>query len=161
MSNSNTMSGRIGTPFDPAFDVVSHPALFEGVIRRRIFAFLIDAVIIAVLTAVTWTVLLVLGLLTFFLTWMLLGIVFPIVGLGYNALTVGGPNQSTIGMRTMGIRMTMWHGGNVPPIIGAFHALLFWLSLTIFCPILLWALFDRQKRCLHDILAGVVAIRGD
>jgi uncharacterized RDD family membrane protein YckC len=29
---------------------------------------------------------------------------------------------------------------------------------VIFCPILLWALFDPRKRCLHDILAGVVVI---
>jgi uncharacterized RDD family membrane protein YckC len=28
----------------------------------------------------------------------------------------------------------------------------------VFCPILLWAFFDPRKRCLHDILAGVVVI---
>jgi len=52
----------------------------------------------------------------------------------------------------------MWFGGRVTPLIAAFHALLFWFSLAIFCPILLWALFDPRKRCLHDILAGVVVI---
>ena len=31
-------------------------------------------------------------------------------------------------------------------------------SLVIFCPILLWAVFDPQKRCLHDIFAGVVVV---
>ncbi|MFO7478145.1 MAG: hypothetical protein R6X03_07360, partial [Methyloceanibacter sp.] len=31
-------------------------------------------------------------------------------------------------------------------------------SLVVFFPILLWALFDSRKRCLHDILAGVVVI---
>jgi uncharacterized RDD family membrane protein YckC len=159
MSQYGTTTGRVGTPFNPAFDVVSHPALFDGVIGRRVGAFIVDAIIIAVLTVIVWIALLVLGLLTFFLTWLLLGIAFPVVGLGYNALTVGGANQSTIGMRTMGIKVMMWHGGAVTPIIAAFHALLFWVSLTVFCPILLWALFDRQKRCLHDILAGVVLVR--
>ena len=42
--------------------------------------------------------------------------------------------------------------------LGAKHALLFWFSLVVFCPILLWALFDARKRCLHDILAGVLFI---
>jgi hypothetical protein len=45
--------------------------------------------------------------------------------------------------------------GTVPK---TFHALLFWFSFVIFCPILLWCLFDSQKRCLHDILAGMLAI---
>jgi hypothetical protein len=36
--------------------------------------------------------------------------------------------------------------------------LLFWFSFVVFCPILLWALFDSRKRCLHDILAGVLFI---
>jgi len=58
----------------------------------------------------------------------------------------------------MGLEVRMWFGGKVTPIIAAFHALLFWLSLTIFFPILLWPLFDSRKRCLHDILAGVVVI---
>ena len=73
-------------------------------------------------------------------------------------MTVGGPNSATVGMRMMGLVMRTWYGGKVTPLVAAFHALLFWFSLVIFCPILLWALFDSRKRCLHDILAGVVLI---
>jgi uncharacterized RDD family membrane protein YckC len=58
----------------------------------------------------------------------------------------------------MGLEIRMWFGGKVTPLIAAFHALLFWFSLVIFCPILLWAFFDQRKRCLHDILAGVVVL---
>ncbi len=156
MSDTQTTTREQGTPFNPAFDVVSHPDLFEGILRRRIFAFILDAIIIAIL----WTVLFVVStVLTLGLALLFVGALFPIVGLGYNALTVGGPNQATIGMRTMDVKIKMWHGGTVSPLIGAFHALLFWLSLTIFFPILLWPLIDRQKRCLHDIFAGVVAVR--
>ncbi|ODA68586.1 RDD family protein [Methyloligella halotolerans] len=156
MSDAQTTAREQGTPFNPAFDVVSHPNLFEGILRRRSVAFIIDAIIIAVL----WTVLFVVStILTLGIALFFVGVLFPIVGLGYNALTVGGPNQSTIGMRMMGVKIKMWHGGSVSPLIGAFHALLFWLSLTIFFPILLWPLIDRQKRCLHDIFAGVVAVR--
>ena len=83
--------------------------------------------------------------------------VFPIVGLAYNAFTIGGPKSSTPGQRIMGLAVPMWYGGKVTPLIAAFHALLFWFSLT-FPPILLWCFFDSRKRCLHDILAGVVVI---
>ena len=37
-------------------------------------------------------------------------------------------------------------------------ALLFWFSVVIFFPILLWCLSDSQKRCLHEILAGMVVM---
>lgn len=58
----------------------------------------------------------------------------------------------------MGLAVPMWYGGKVTPLIAAFHALLFWFSLTLFFPILLWCFFDSRKRCLHDILAGVLVI---
>ena len=85
---------------------------------------------------------LILGVLTLSLGWFLFPLVFPVVGLGYNAVTIGGPTSATIGQRLMGLEVPMGFGGKGTPIVAAFHALLFWLSLTIFCPILLWPLFD-------------------
>ena len=105
-----------------------------------------------------WLLFAVFTVATLGLAWLLFGAIFAIVGLGYNAVTIGGPNSATIGQRLMGLEVRMWFGGKVTPIVAAFHALLFWLSLTIFFPILLWPLFDSRKRCLHDILAGVVVI---
>ncbi len=141
-----------------AYDPVTQPQLFEAVIRKRSVAFIIDAIIILALTAIAWVAVAVLGRITLGLAWLLFGLVFPAVGLGYNALTIGGPNAATIGQRMMGLTVPMWNGGKVTPLIAAFHALLFWFSLVVFCPILLWAFFDQRKRCLHDILAGVVVI---
>jgi uncharacterized RDD family membrane protein YckC len=141
-----------------AYDPVSQSRLFDGVIRKRTVAFIFDALIILVLTVVAYVVVAVLGVITLGLAWLLFGLVFPAVGLGYNALTIGGPNSATIGQRMMGLEVRMWFGGKVMPLIAAFHALLFWFSLVVFFPILLWALFDPRKRCLHDILAGVVVL---
>lgn len=145
---------ELRSPFDP----VTQPQLFDGVIGKRFVAFIVDAIIISVLTALAWAVIAILGILTLGLAWLLFGLAFPAVGLGYNAITIGGPKSATIGQRWMGLEMRMWDGGKVSPLIAAFHALLFWLSLAIFIPILLWCLFDSQKRCLHDILAGVIVI---
>ena len=83
---------------------------------------------------------------------------FPVVGLGYNAVTIGGKNSATIGQRLMGLEVRMWFGGKVSAAGRGLPSLLFWFSLVVFCPILLWALFDPRKRCLHDILAGVLFI---
>ncbi len=141
-----------------ACNPVAQPQLFDTVIRKRCVAFIVDAVIITILWAVTVVVVALLGVITLGLGWLLFGLVFPAVGLGYNALTIGGPNAATVGQRMMGLTVPMWFGGKVTPLIAAFHALLFWFTLVIFFPLLLWAFFDSRKRCLHDILAGVVVI---
>jgi uncharacterized RDD family membrane protein YckC len=161
MTDHRTLPPRTGPNFADqphAYDPVSQSRLFDGVIRKRTVAFILDALIILVLTVVAYVVVALLGVITLGLAWLLFGLVFPAVGLGYNALTVGGPNSATIGQRMMGLEIRMWFGGKVTPLIAAFHALLFWFSLVIFCPILLWAFFDQRKRCLHDILAGVVVL---
>ena len=141
-----------------AYDPVTQQQLFDAVIRKRCVAFVIDAIIIAVLLVLAVILVFVLGILTFGLAWLLYGALFALVFLGYNAVTIGGPHSATIGQRMMGLTVPMWFGGKVTPLIAAFHALLFWASVAIFFPILLWAFFDPRKRCLHDILAGVLVI---
>jgi len=161
MTEQHTLPPRTGSNFADqphVYDPVSQRQLFDGVIRKRILAFIVDAIIISVLTAVAYVVVALLGIITLGLAWLLFGLVFPAVGLGYNALTVGGPNSATVGQRMMGLEVRMWFGGKVTPLVAAFHALLFWFSLVVFCPILLWAFFDPRKRCLHDILAGVLVL---
>jgi uncharacterized RDD family membrane protein YckC len=161
MTTQNTLPPRDGTSFADqphAYDPVKQPQPFQGVIGKRVLAFIVDAIILTVLTVVAYVVVALLGVITLGLAWLLFGLVFPAVGLGYNALTIGGANSATIGQRMMGLEVRMWFGGKVTPLIAAFHALLFWFSLVVFCPILLWAFFDPRKRCLHDTLAGVVVI---
>jgi uncharacterized RDD family membrane protein YckC len=158
MPNSTTPTTTTFPEPTHAYDPVSEPQLFNAVIRKRCVAFLVDAVMIAVLTGIAFVFVAVLGVLTLGLGWLLFGLIFPIVGLSYNAFTIGGPKSSTIGQRMMGLAVPMWYGGKVTPLIAAFHALLFWFSLTLFFPILLWCFFDSRKRCLHDILAGVLVI---
>lgn len=161
MSEQKTLPPRSGADFttpSPSYDPVAQPQLFDGAIGKRCLAFVIDAIIIGVLWVVAALVVGVLGIITLGLAWLLYGMIFPLVGLGYNALTVGGPKSATIGQRMMGLEWRTWYGGKVSPLIAAFHALLFWFSVVIFFPILLWCLFDAQKRCLHDILAGMVVM---
>ena len=56
--------------------------------------------------------------------------------------------------------MRMMDGTRVPFVNAAAHAVFFYLSWTILTPfILLVSLFSRDKRCLHDMAAGVIVTR--
>jgi uncharacterized RDD family membrane protein YckC len=136
-----------------AYDPVTQPQLFDGVIGKRCVAFIVDTVVVLVSV-------LVFGIVTLGLGWVLLPAIL-LVFLAYNALTIGGAKSATLGQRLMGLEVRMWSGGKVSSLIAAFHALLFWFSASTFVLWLvnvLWAFFDPRKRCAHDILAGVVVI---
>jgi uncharacterized RDD family membrane protein YckC len=58
----------------------------------------------------------------------------------------------------MDLEMRLTDGSRVPFMNAAVHALLFYLS-WMFPPIFLFSLLASDKRCLHDILAGVIVLR--
>ena len=127
-----------------------------GVRTRRIFAVCLDLVIVSFLVAAFWTasVVLTLGLALFFLPPL-----WPIVAFFYNGLTVSGARMATPGMRALDLEMRLHDSGQrVPFVNAAAHAVLFYVS-WFFPPVFLVSLVDSEKRCLHDILAGVVMVR--
>ncbi|MFN3892487.1 MAG: RDD family protein [Beijerinckiaceae bacterium] len=132
----------------------------EGVRTRRMLAILFDLIFITIIVGVAFLFLLVLGVLTFGLAWFAIPFLYPAVALFYNGMTISGPNMATPGMRMMDLEMRLTDGYRTPFIYAAVHAVLFYLSWTILTPlVLLISLFARNKRCLHDMLAGVVVTR--
>jgi uncharacterized RDD family membrane protein YckC len=143
-----------------ALDPAVHPELYDGVRTRRIFAFLIDAVVILALMVVTYLVIAVLGLFTLGLLWVLLPAVWPVVAILYSVLTLGGPASATPGMRFSGIEMRTVRGERLEYGLGLLHPILFWFSVAILTPlILIVGLFTARKQLLHDLVLGTVAIR--
>ncbi|MEM6383776.1 MAG: RDD family protein [Pseudomonadota bacterium] len=144
-----------------AFDPATQPWLFDGVRTRRIFAFLLDLVVLSVFTVIAVFVIGIFGVLTLGLGWLLYPILLPLIALAYIGLTMGGPKSATPGMQAMGIEMRLWHGGRMYGLIAIVHALIFYFSLGTG---LLWAillgssLFSSTKRCLHDVLLGTIVI---
>lgn len=127
-----------------------------GVRSRRILAVCFDLIIVSVLVALFWTasVILTLGLALFFLPPL-----WPIVAFFYNGLSVSGPRMATPGMRAMDLEMRLHDtGARVPFVNAAVQAVLFYVS-WFFPPVFLVSLVDAEKRCLHDIIAGVVIVR--
>ena len=127
-----------------------------GVRTRGIFAFCIDIVIVTILAMILWLVLLV---LTLGLSLVLLPPIYPLVAFFYNGLTVSGRKMATPGMRMMDLEMRLYRDGSRTPFINAAaHALFFYLSWML-PPVFLVPLVDSEKRCLHDMLAGVLVLR--
>lgn len=140
-------------------DPLSDWRLFDGVRTRRVFAFLIDAVLIALMTILAYVVVAVFGVFTLGLGWLLFPLLWPGVALLYSAFSMGGPRSATIGMRTMGLEVRMLDGGRLNPGIAAVHAVLFYASVSILTPfVLLVALFSDRKRLLHDLVLGTVVV---
>ena len=162
---TNSGPSQIGVSFDAkphAYDPVANPELFEGVLLRRMVAFIIDLIVIAIPLVLATIVIFVFGLLTLGLGWALFWLLSPgsvIWALFYYGLTLGSPASATLGMRAMGIEMRTWYGGPLYFVLGAVHAVVFWVSVSVLTPfILIVGLFNGRKRLPHDMLVGTVLI---
>jgi uncharacterized RDD family membrane protein YckC len=136
----------------------------EGVLSRRLIGYLIDIVVVFGLIALLAVAIFLLGIVTFTLGWSLYALLFPpVVAIIYNAVTIGGPAQATVGMRVAGVRVVdAATGGPVGMPTAAVHALLFYVAAGTF---VLW-LFDifigiarSDRRLGHDLLTGVLVVR--
>ena len=159
---------RLGVSIDVpphAYDPAREPERFEGVLARRVVAFFIDFVILAVPVVFAFMFLIVFTVLTFGLGALLFWLFWPatvVWALAYYGLTLGSPHSATIGMRVMDLEMRLWYGAPMYALLGAVHALTFWLTVSFLTPfILLVGLFNERRRLLHDILVGTVVINND
>ena len=149
-------------PREDMFDPLIRPELFSGVRSRRIFAFFIDVIAIALLFGAAAVVVFFLGIFTLGLAWLFYAFLWQAVALLYVAFTLGGPAAATPGMRAMGLEMRLWYGAKPYPLLAAMHALLFWFSVALLTPlVLLVSLFSDRKRLLHDIVLGTVVINSE
>jgi uncharacterized RDD family membrane protein YckC len=161
---SNTGSGwrNDGGVQPHAFDPDLHPELFRGVLTRRIFAFLIDLVVLSVPVILACIFIAIFGVVTLGLGWALFWLVSPasiLWALVYYGSSLGGPHSATMGMRVMDLELRTWYGAPCYFVLGAAHALTFWVSVSFLTPlVLLIGLFNGRRRLLHDIVLGTVVI---
>ena len=145
-----------------AFDPVLQPELFRGVLTRRVFAFLIDLVVLSVPVIVGYVFIAVFGLITLGLGWALFWLAWPasvIWAIVYYGASLGGPYSATLGMRVMDLELRTWYGAPGYFVLGAMQAVLFWISVSFLSPlVLLVGLFNGRRRLLHDIVLGTVVI---
>lgn len=144
---------------DISMDPPPYPV--EGVLSRRLLGWLIDAFICGALTVAAAMAVFSLGLLTFGIGWYLYGGLWLLPS-AYTFLCVAFGAHATPGQRFAGLTAVRAADGGPPDETAALiYAAGFWLTLSFASPLLLVALFTRQKRCLHDIAAGLVLVRTD
>src|SRR6266446_8586066 len=145
-----------------AFDPYLQPELFRGVLTRRAIAFIIDLIVLSIPVILAVLFIAVFGVVTLGLGWALFLLVSPasvIWALIYYGASLGGPHSATIGMRVMDLELRTWYGAPSYFVLGAMHAVLFWISVSVLSPlVLLVGLFNGLRRLLHDILLGTVVI---
>ena len=154
MSNTTGFNTSQQTGYYPALP----PQALASVRTRRMIAVLLDLILVALISSVIF---LGLGFLTLGLSWILLPpIILPVVAFFYNGMTVSGRNRATPGMKAMDLEVRLTNSQPAPFINAALHGVLFWLSWYVTGGlVLLTSLITPEKRCLHDILAGLIVVR--
>lgn len=160
----NADQSRVGSSYGTpdVYDPRANPELFRGVLTCRVMAVIIDVIVIALPVIAATIFISIFGLVTFGLGWLLF---WPLNGAAvvwavlYYGLTLGGRHSATVGMRTMGIEMRTTSGAPAYFVLGAVHAIVYWISVSMLTPfILLIGLFNARSRLLHDFILGTVII---
>ncbi len=158
----------VNRPYPPTLDYNAYPVdsrMTEGVIVRRFWAYLIDLFVIALWVVLISIGIFFLGIITLGLGWGLF-FALPLTALifiGYNAFTIGGASQATVGMRMMGLRVIdPQTGRGVSMLSAAVHALFFYVAISTFllwvCDVFVGVIRD-DRRFLRDLLTGMMIIR--
>jgi uncharacterized RDD family membrane protein YckC len=161
--NSGGGAWRNGGGVQPhAFDPDLQPELFRGVLMRRMLAFLIDLVVLSIPVILGYLFIAVFGLITLGLGWALFWLAWPasiVWAIVYYGASLGSAHSATLGMRVMDLELRTWYGASGYFVLGAMHAVLFWLSISFLSPlVLLVGLFNGRRRLLHDVILGTVII---
>ena len=141
-------------------DPQSAPELFEGVLSRRVAAFVIDLMAMGAMIVAFSLVGLIAGFVTFGLSWLALAFVVPATIVLYYGITLGSPRRATWGMQAMDIVLTPTRGQPLDGWMAIIHAGVFWITTWISWPLsLLFALFTPRRQMLHDLVTGTLMLR--
>ena len=144
----------------PEITIATDSRLYRGVLSRRVLAFLVDYLFVAILCIPAALILFLLSLATFGLGFILFPALFFIVAALYFGLSLGGKSQSTPGMRMAGIAIRRIDGQRMDFMTAMVHLVLFWIINSVLTPfILLAGLFIDHNRLVHDLLIGTEAVR--
>lgn len=133
--------------------------LTRGVLRRRIIAWLLDLVLIALLVCLAWSALLAFGLMTLGFGLPLLALL-PLVPFCYHLFFLAGPLAATPGQALMGLIVLRNDDFGRPlPAQALVSTVCFYLTLALGVIWLAVAILTIRKRTFHDMLSGLVVVR--
>ena len=146
-----------GEPPDP----LTHPDLYRGGMMRRVFAYLVDIIAIALIAFLTGGIFIIAGIVTLGLLAPLLWPIYVLIPFAYNMILIGGGRSATLGMRLFEIEVRNLNDGSRPYYIQAgLMTALFYVSVAFTSwLILLLALFNSRHRTLHDFFSTTLVVR--
>lgn len=143
------------TPPDPLDD----PALYDGVAWRRVVAYGLDLMVLAVLGVCAWFVVGLIGILSFGLLTPLGAIVLAALPFAYHTLFLGA-RAATPGMRALDLEVRSWDGPRPDYLQALAATVLFYATIALTAWLILAvALFNDRRRTLHDYIAGTLVVR--
>jgi uncharacterized RDD family membrane protein YckC len=149
-------------PTDPYAmpDPAAFPEVYQGVLWRRVLAYMVDLLCIAIIAVGVWIVFAVMTVLSFGLLGPLLWFLFGLLPLAYNTLLLSSPRSATLGMRCFDLELRSVSGERPGFVQALLQTALFYVTIAMTCSLILFvALFNRRRRTLHDFLAGTVMVR--
>jgi uncharacterized RDD family membrane protein YckC len=149
-------------PYHPTAmpDPATLPEAYDGVIWRRTLAYFIDLCCIGALAVLFGIVFFVLSVVSFWLLAPALWFLFGLIPLAYHTLLLSGRRSATWGMRCFDVELRSITGERPGFLQALAQTALFYITIGVTCSlILLFVLFNRRKRTLHDLLAGTVLVR--
>lgn len=140
-------------------DPATAPALFDGVLSRRVLAWLVDTVIIFGISLAMLVVSLIIGVVTLGVGLITLPFIIPFAILAYYAATLGSSARSTVGMRMFDLVLTPARGKPLDGWAILIHPILFWATIWVAWVGILLPLFTPRRQMLHDLVTGTLMLR--
>src|SRR5262249_2822437 len=140
---SSTEPRRIGVSIElkpHAYDPAANPELFEGVLARRLVAFVIDFFILAIPVVFLAMFIFVMGIVALGFRFLLYGLLWPamvIWAIAYYGVALGSVHSATIGMGVMDLEMRTWYVARAYFVLGSVHAIVFWVTVSVLPPFIL------------------------
>lgn len=134
-------------------DPERQPGFYEGVPTRRLVAFLVDSLVIALMTALIVP-------FTAFTALFFLPVLAMVAGFFYRTLTIAA-GSATWGMRLAGIELRNHRGERLDLLTAAAHTLLFTVflgTMLLLAVSVALMLGTRRGQGLHDMILGTAAI---
>jgi|SRR6185369_1822273 len=141
-------------------DPIQHSEYYEGVVSRRVIAYVIDLMLFGLIYVAAVFGGVIVSIATFGLLSVLVAVILACLAPAYHVLTVGGPSAATPGMRLMGLQVHSFDGGKPTKLQAFLQIALFYVTVpTTGGWILLYTLFDRHRRAVHDLLSHTAVLR--
>lgn len=134
-------------------DPITQSDFYEGVAIKRLLAWVVDVIIIGVLTAIVAT-------LPLFIGWFFFPLIFLVLSFFYRVATLTA-GSATWGMRLFNIQLRNREGQPLESSEALMHTAAYLLASSFFLPQVIsifLMLISERGQSLHDMLCGTAAI---